>query len=311
MKHSNCVYLFFCLITGDVMNFQIISTLIFLITQSKSSFITNYGSKFGDTSLPPNENDCYKINLDFQFTFFNQKYTFLHLCTDGYALLNGTKSRLGIYELDFSLSRSKGGSILFRNVRDSSTLNAINTQVNVYSGDRSNFLATNAYLITFLNLPYAYNPRLKCTFQLVLVKDSFNSYLIFNYLLTSQAANFTRILDAYNSANNIQFKGNKDSSNYQDPGSFVFRVQQSTIINNPVTKTTTSKPLVPSSSSSTYEANYDDARSLNPPNCGQRLPQFQQRSESLKIVGGNSLFSMFLKRRSTIKNLTQKIILAD
>jgi hypothetical protein len=189
-----------------------------LIKLSEAAFIDSYGPSFNDSRLPPNDDNCYLTSLQFEYTFFNQRISVIQICTNGYLLLD--ESRVSVYELD--LITRNTGNIFNRTVTDNSTLDSIKNQIRQAFPVHSQFSATQAYMVTWAEVPYFYKTNSLHTFQVVLATNGTNSFIVLNYLRTDQKATYTRILDRLELLNRISFNGNAKESNYDEPGSFVF-----------------------------------------------------------------------------------------
>ena len=201
--------------------YQIVVLLLYVFGAcvTNAGFINTFGAQFNDQILPRNDDLSFSLELNFDFWLFNQRYTFLRLSTNGFVFLNNTNTRISVYELD--LITNTTGNIFHRSVRDAATLTAITNQINKANFGLG-FLTTNAYMITWQNVPLFGRSSALHTFQLILATNRTHSYVLCNYLRTDVTPIRTSIEDAFDSSNNIIFTGRSSTTNMNDAGSFVF-----------------------------------------------------------------------------------------
>jgi hypothetical protein len=187
-------------------------------------FVLSFGqlnlvlTEFGDQFIEDNDDKCTEISLGFSFNLFNEHFSTVQLCTNGY-LLTPKSSEIAPFYLDLSTVLS--GDLIYGYLNSSQTLSALSGEIR-NATNVTQFNATHAFVATWVEVPPYTNKDLKNTFQVVLLTDLSHSFLIFNYDLIQSQPKFAGYMNYsrfYNEcfmfvpANNSKFVYKVDGKN--------------------------------------------------------------------------------------------------
>ncbi len=165
-----------------------------------------YGFGRGDSGfLSPNEGGSVNYSLGFAFRYLNTTYTNIEVNVNGFVLLDSS-AFVSVYTNTFSTNSS--GYVYTRAVNSSvaggaSDLATVSQLVrSTYPVNYTWFTASNAFVVTWAGVSLASSASQINTFQLALVTDMSNSFLVFYYVRTDSTSQSTC---AYVPANNASF----------------------------------------------------------------------------------------------------------
>ena len=155
----------------------------------------NYGSEANRT-LPKKDDGCTQVNFDFNFNYYGNVYTKCCININGFISFDDLSSFLNpsnkyfIAAFNHDLSTSGKGSIYYRLINNSQTLNQIGLEISsLYYLNTLNFMPTNAFIVTWDSVaPYHSEPNPYASFQLIISTDDSDSFLTLNYGLLGFAA---------------------------------------------------------------------------------------------------------------------------
>jgi hypothetical protein len=170
-----------------------------LITRN-AFFKVNYGTAFGDTGFTSyNQGGTANFSLGFNFGYQNSTFTSITVNSNGYVLLNGA-SFVSVYSGLFCTNNS--GMIYTRQVTSASDLSTVSGWIqSAYSASYPSFAAQQAFVITWASVSNVAASSELNTFQLVLIMDYSNSFLVFNYIRTDSVGQSSCCYSNVNSSN--------------------------------------------------------------------------------------------------------------
>ena len=194
--------------------------------------------------MPKADDSSYQVNLGFNFPFFNQVFQTCYISINGFISFGvdisypyftqppTDKNIIAAFVYDFYTVRS--GNITYRSISDSATLNLIGNEVTTLLGLSSNFVPSNAFVITYDSVT-AWSPSIdgNVTFQILISTDGIYSFLTINYgdlFLTTATEPF------YQYVNNTDYIGKKNfpisssQSNVNQSGKYIYQLYSNKII---------------------------------------------------------------------------------
>lgn len=155
----------------------------------------SYGSINGDQTLARADDSCAQVNFNFNFNYYGTVYTRCCININGYISFDDMTNYMAFispnnymnYIAPFvhDLITTSTGSIYYRTINDSQSLNAIGQEINSLKySNKTNFMPTNAFIVTWDAVPpYSSSSPANtfASFQLIISTDGSNSFLTLNY----------------------------------------------------------------------------------------------------------------------------------
>jgi hypothetical protein len=201
-----------------------------------SKFIS-YGPAVNDLNLPKNDDDSYPI-ANININFFGRIYSSMNISTNGYiSFLSGNSipefnsSVPGILPFNVDLNTNKGGQIYYRVTKSPADLDDVHDSVILLDFKYSNFYPKRSYIITWSNVSCHCDEIYLHTFQLVIVTDDINTFLIYNYdqlkwpSITPKIGYNAGIMSKFYLFTK-SFQNLLTESNVDYPGKWVFKVDE-------------------------------------------------------------------------------------
>jgi len=240
-----------------------------------SSNFYSFGTAFGDTLLPKNDDGSFgPVKLGVSLPFFGNVYSNLFVNTNGVISflfpINSSKP------LDFpmfvpliavfwnDLNPLTNGQIYYRESSRKSDLSKAKEDVLKSNSNFASFSPSRAYVLTWDKIAaYGSSSLATNSFQAVIATDGIISFLIFNFGSLSLISKFTQI--GGNSGDGVNFykfpevlstniSSLSSLSNINVPGKWVLKIDSfsSSVVSNPPSTTITSTSVVSNPPSTTF-----------------------------------------------------------
>jgi hypothetical protein len=157
-----------------------------------------YGSSNNDTNFTStNQGGGVNITLNFNFPFQNSMYSSVQINVNGFVTLNNSIT-IAAYA-NYFCTNGTGSAVYYRHVSSGSALTTLTSAVVSAYTNYTFFTATQALVITWYLVQSTTTPSQLNTFQLVLVTDYVDSFLLFSYARLDSASQIA--CSTYNPAN--------------------------------------------------------------------------------------------------------------
>ena len=143
-----------------------------------------YGTSKGDSLLAKANELCSKTSLNNFYTFYDNTYNYIHVCTNGYISIDAISSTSISSFSDLASPLIAGlavdldtrflGNIFYRETNDSTTLATLRTYILAYNSSKnpSSLFLNSAFIVTYDSVPFYSYSSTNNSFQIIITTTS-------------------------------------------------------------------------------------------------------------------------------------------